>query len=235
MGSQPSFTSFARAGAALASPRTSTSSRSGKSNRVAKVSQKVCASRSPCGSIRGSTCFDPLSQASRNTLLLSVVLISVVAGAAQEVEVNVANGTGYGTVGIYARTFGTVILKSGSAITYVSDAVNGDSFVINTTGLYAVSYTDGDLAAYDVGVSVNLSPTTKFSASWGTALELCGFVVSNSGGSCSATVHLSKGSVLRAHGNFGGASAKRPTHCTFHRRENSGKPRLIRAIQGSQG
>jgi hypothetical protein len=31
-------------------------------------------------------------------------------------EVSVANGIGYGTVGIYARTFGTVIVKSGTAI-----------------------------------------------------------------------------------------------------------------------
>ena len=136
-------------------------------------------------------------------LLSSVVLVSVAAGAVQQ-EVNVANGTGYGTVGIYARTFGSVIVNSGTAITYVSDAVNGDSFVINSPGLYAVSYSDGDPSSDDVGISVNLPPTTKFSASWGTAAELCEFEVANTGGSCSATLYLSKGAVLRAHSTFGG-------------------------------
>lgn len=158
-------------------------------------------------------------------LLSSVVLVSVIAGVAQEVEVNVANGTGYGTVGIYARTFGTVIFKSGSAITYVSDAVNGDSFVINTTGLYAVSYSDGDPVSDDVGVSVNLPPTTKFSASWGTALELCGFEVANTAGSCSATVHLSKGAVLRAHSTFGGSPPNGQPFARF----------IVVKIQGNQG
>ena len=59
-------------------------------------------------------------------------------------EISVANGTGYGTKGIYARTFGTVIARMGTAIKYVPDAVNGDSFVINSSGVYAVSYTDGE-------------------------------------------------------------------------------------------
>jgi hypothetical protein len=135
-------------------------------------------------------------------LLSFVVLVSIVTGAAQ--EVSVGKGTGYGTVGIYARTFGTVIVKTGTAIKYVPDAVNGDSFVINASGLYAVSYTDGDPASDDIGISVNLSPTASFSTSWGTAKELCEFEVADTGGSCSATVNLTKGSVLRAHSTFGG-------------------------------
>jgi len=136
-------------------------------------------------------------------VLSCVVLASIVTGAAQ--EVSVGKGTGYGTVGIYARTFGTVIVKSSStAIKYVPDAVNGDSFVINAAGLYAVSYTDGDPASDDIGISVNLSPTVSFSTGWGTAKELCEFEVADTGGSCSATVNLAKGSVLRAHSTFGG-------------------------------
>jgi hypothetical protein len=135
-------------------------------------------------------------------LLSFVALVSIATAGAQ--EVSVGKGTGYGSVGIYARTFGTVIVKSGTAIKYVPDAVNGDSFVINAAGLYAVSYTDGDPASDDIGISVNLSPTVSFSTGWGTAKELCEFEVADTGGSCSATVNLAKGSVLRAHSTFGG-------------------------------
>jgi hypothetical protein len=119
-------------------------------------------------------------------------------------EVSVANGIGYGTTGMYARTFGTVVETNGTAITYVPDPVNGVSFMINASGVYAISYTEGDPGTDDVGISVNLAATSPFSTGWGTAQEICGFEVSNSGGSCSATLHLSKGDVLRAHSTFGG-------------------------------
>ena len=135
-------------------------------------------------------------------LMIIASLTAVSRGATQ--EVSVAQGTGYGTTGIYARTFGKVTAKLGTAITYVPDTVNGDSFVINVSGVYAVSYTDGDVNSDDVGISVNLPSTTSFSAASGTAKELCLFEVANTGESCSATVYLAKGAVLRAHSTFGG-------------------------------
>jgi hypothetical protein len=135
-------------------------------------------------------------------LLLLITSLTVLSSAAQ--EVSVANGTGYGTTGIYARTFGTAIRKMGTAIVYVPDAVKGDSFVIKNSGIYAVSYTDGGVSSDDIGISVNLPATTNFSTSWGTARELCAFEVSNTAESCGATVQLSKGDVLRAHSTFGG-------------------------------
>ena len=134
--------------------------------------------------------------------LLVFTLLAALSSAAQ--EVSVANGIGYGTTGIYARSFESTLVKVGTAITYRPDAVNGDSFVINTSGVYAVSYTDGDISSDDVGISVNLPSTSKFSTSWGTGRELCAFKVANTAGSCSATVHLSAGAVLRAHSTFGG-------------------------------
>jgi|GEM_PF-3809773 len=136
-------------------------------------------------------------------LLLAVGSLTVLSSGATQ-ETSVAKGTGYGTTGIYARTFGTVVAKIGTAITYVPDAVNGDSFVINTSGVYAVSYTDGDVNSDDLGISVNLSPTSKFSTVFGTGQELCLFEAANTGESCSATVYLAKGAVLRAHSTFGG-------------------------------
>lgn len=137
---------------------------------------------------------------------LGVFLLAVFFGTVSihAQEVSVAKGIGYGTTGIYARTFGEVIVKSGAAISYVADPVNGDSFVINASGVYAISYTDGNASTDDIGISLNLPSTTSFSTGWGTAEELCEFEISNSGGSCSATVQLSKGDVLRAHSTSGG-------------------------------
>jgi hypothetical protein len=134
--------------------------------------------------------------------LLLVTSLGALSTAAQ--EVSVAKGIGYGTTGIYARTFGILIVKIGTAIKYVPDTVNGDSFVINTPGLYAVSYSEGNISTDDVGISLNLPSTSNFSTSWGTAQELCGFEISDTGESCSVTVHLAKGDVLRAHSTFGG-------------------------------
>jgi hypothetical protein len=135
---------------------------------------------------------------------LLLVMSSTVLSSAATQQISVASGTGYGTTGIYTRTFGTVVANMGTAIKYVPDIVNGDSFVINSSGVYGVSYTDGDPSSDDIGISVNLPPTSKFSTGWGAAQELCAFEVANTGGSCGATVYLSKGDVLRAHSTFGG-------------------------------
>jgi hypothetical protein len=119
-------------------------------------------------------------------------------------EVSLANGNGYGSTGIYARTFTTVITDQGTKITYRSDPVDGDSFTVNADGLYAVSYTDGDPAVDNVGISRNLAPTSPFSSVWGTGQELCEFETANSAETCSVVTHLNRGDVIRAANEFGG-------------------------------
>jgi hypothetical protein len=119
-------------------------------------------------------------------------------------EVSVANATGYGSTGKYARTFGTVVVNAGQKITYIPNLVKGDSFVINATGLYAISYTDGDPGFDDDGISKNLSAISPFSGVWGTGRELCLFGVSNSGESCSVVTELKKGDVIRPANTFSG-------------------------------
>ena len=114
-------------------------------------------------------------------------------------EVSVSGGSAYGTTGVYARTFTTVTQSVGSDITYTSDAVNGDSFTINHTGLYALSYTDGGGVAATVGVSINYSAASAWHLAWGTANELCAFTFGDSASSCSVVVYLSSGDVIRAH------------------------------------
>jgi hypothetical protein len=52
--------------------------------------------------------------------LLVVISLTAVGMAAVQ-QVSVGQGTGYGTTGIYARTFGTVVSTMGTAIKYVPD------------------------------------------------------------------------------------------------------------------
>lgn len=118
-----------------------------------------------------------------------------------ESEVSVTNGSGYGTIGIYARTFSSTTASIGSDITYTSDAVNGDYFTVNHDGLYFASYTDGGAASDTVGISLNFSSTTAFGTSWGTGSSLCVMTFANSASSCSILIYLSSGDVLRAHSN----------------------------------
>jgi hypothetical protein len=142
-----------------------------------------------------------MKNVNRFGLLLVITSLTALTSAAQVI---VAEGKGYGTTGVYARTFGAVIRNQGTAIKYVPDAVHGDSFVVTQNGPYTVSYTDENRSTDVAGISLNLSPATLFSKSWGTARELCAFQVSNSVQSCSATIRLRVGDVLRAHSNTGG-------------------------------
>lgn len=122
-----------------------------------------------------------------------------------ESEVSVGGGTSYGSTGIYARRFTSVNATIGSDITYTTSSVDGDSFTVNTSGVYSVSYTEGTGGSDNAGISVNLSSATSFGTAFGTANELCAMTIANTGESCSTTVLLSAGDVIRAHSTFGGA------------------------------
>jgi hypothetical protein len=132
-----------------------------------------------------------------------------------ESEVSVADANGYGSTGVYARTFATSIASVGGSITYTSDSVNGDYFTINNNGVYAISYSDGNPNVWNAGVSLNFAATSAWSTVWGTGKELCNFTLSNSGGSCSATVLLASGDVLRAHRDSNAAGANSQTEARF--------------------
>src|SRR5215471_16225278 len=76
-------------------------------------------------------------------------------------EISVNTGNGFGSVGVYARRFLNVDVATGSDITYTQDATNGDSFSINTTGIYAISDTDFSWLADTFSISLNSDPATE--------------------------------------------------------------------------
>jgi hypothetical protein len=115
------------------------------------------------------------------------------------IRLNTANG--YGSTNTKIRRFTTTVLSQGSDITYADSAANGGSFTINTKGVYAISYSDVFSATGYYGVSVNSSQLTTTIQSI-TASDIATLDVvqnANTGGSCSVTLPLNAGDVIRAH------------------------------------
>jgi hypothetical protein len=69
---------------------------------------------------------------------------------------------GYGSTATRILRFSTIEQNLGSAIQYISDAVNGDRFIAQTEGLYDVSFTWNATAASDFGITKNQSSLTTF-------------------------------------------------------------------------
>lgn len=142
-------------------------------------------------------------------MLLIVVAISVTLFALKTLatqpahsEVRVRGAQTYGTTGVYVRVFQFIDVSTGSDITYFRDTVNGDTFTINTDGVYAISYTGTSPFADILGVSINQSPV-EFLEQLAQDSVMCRESLNSSLASCSAVVFLHTGDVVRAHRNVG--------------------------------
>jgi hypothetical protein len=71
--------------------------------------------------------------------------------------VRLAPATGFGSTNTRIRTYtATPITTTGTDITYTSSATNGDSWVVNTTGVYSVTCVDeGNTGAPTFGITLN--------------------------------------------------------------------------------
>ena len=111
-----------------------------------------------------------------------------------EVWLNTSNG--YGSTNTAVRRFTNIIKNNGSAITYTDSPTNGASFTINTTGIYAISYSDCMNTANNIVVSLN-SPAAASNVPLANRLTMAttnasGYVVN-----CSCIIHLTATDVLR--------------------------------------
>lgn len=80
-------------------------------------------------------------------------------------EVWVRTANGYGSTNTFFRRFTTVAKNVGVDITYTDDVTNGAQFVINTTGRYAISYSDDfSTTNTDMGITINANGTTTIEA-----------------------------------------------------------------------
>jgi len=112
--------------------------------------------------------------------------------------------SGYGSTGVYVRVFHFSTV-TGSDIIYNHDLTNGDSLTINATGVYTVSYTGTSPFADILGISINQDPT-QYLIQLGKDQVPCAATIYTAGfiASCSATLALNTGDVIRAHRNIGG-------------------------------
>lgn len=81
---------------------------------------------------------------------------------------------GAGSSGTRIRRFASIVRAYGKSITYNADATNGDSFIINQTGLYIINCSDArsPSASDVVGLSLNSSTLSTNYSSLTTAEQL---------------------------------------------------------------
>jgi hypothetical protein len=124
-----------------------------------------------------------------------------IVGAGQSmVRLNTANG--YGSTNTRIRRFTTTVSNVGGDITYTDSATLGATFTVNTSGVYAVSFTDQFNAADVALITLNdTAPTSTpllaeiLAAGSGTAANAVAFA--------GWTGYLAAGSVIRARSFFG--------------------------------
>jgi hypothetical protein len=116
------------------------------------------------------------------------------------VRVNTANG--YGSTNTKIRRFTSVVTNQGSDITYADSATLGASFTINTSGVYAISYSDQFSASAGLGISLNTTqPTTNiYTLTNPSEVLSCSMGASASYGiTAGGSYYLPAGSVVRPH------------------------------------
>lgn len=114
-------------------------------------------------------------------------------------------GNGYGSTNTSIRLFTTITVEKGGDsfdIRAVNDPVNGSYAVVQETGIYAISRTDGISAGGAVlGISVN-APGVLSSGITTFPVEnilVYSNLVSSATGAVSATALLIAGDIIRAH------------------------------------
>ena len=132
---------------------------------------------------------------------------SVVGGGVTQNMVRLNTANGYGSTNNKIRRFTNTVTNTGSDITYADSATNGASFTINTSGVYAISYSDNFNVADYNGLSLNTSggSTAITSLTISQILSVGSSASSSASALCAWTGYLSAGDVVRPH-TFGSAS-----------------------------
>jgi hypothetical protein len=126
--------------------------------------------------------------------------MTVLSATQSMIRVNTSNG--FGSTNTAIRRFTNTTSSQGSDVTYADSATLGNTFTINTTGVYAISYTDGASASASFGISLNSTQLTTSIADITVADRLAYADTSsaNQQTNISWTGYLTSGSIIRAHG-----------------------------------
>ncbi|MBV8047901.1 MAG: hypothetical protein JO171_12140 [Paludibacterium sp.] len=114
------------------------------------------------------------------------------------VQLNTANG--YGSTNTMIRRFSNVVVNQGSDITYTDSAVNGASFTVNTSGVYAITYSDNFSSGSVIGLSLNANQLSA-AIMYINAANILNLAATTPGNSQSVSWvgYVAAGSVVRAH------------------------------------
>lgn len=101
------------------------------------------------------------------------------------------------------RRFTTLKESLGAAITYVPDAVNGDSFRINQSGMYSMSWLDVRAAGVlSIGITVNQPDLTIAAGSLTYPIKLLANDITAAQLGCiTVSSYLKEGDIVRANDN----------------------------------
>lgn len=138
-------------------------------------------------------------------------LITVASSSAvNEVWVYGQNGHGGSSSGdTYIKNFTTVGKNVGTAITYTAQTTTtADKFTINEDGWYAITYQDAFSAGGYMGITVDSSNTSTQIYNLSSSEIIQGAVISgaNITGTCSVTLWLAQGKIVRAQTNGQGSN-----------------------------
>jgi len=118
------------------------------------------------------------------------------------VRVDTANGYG-STASNKIRRFSNVRDNIGTDIEYVDDSANGARFVVKSSGIYHISYSDNATSVTSMGISKNASSLTTGIASLSSSEILAIGVASDSGSGRTDNVawqgYLTAGDIVRPH------------------------------------
>ena len=151
---------------------------------------------------------------------LTPTLLKVPAVTAVQSMVRLNTANGYGSTNTRIRRFSVVVTNQGSDILYADSATLGASFTVNTSGVYAIGYTENFTTSDQLGISLNTTqPTVNISGI--TDADRLAYVytpsLANTCGYVGSTLYLPAGSVIRPHTAAGAAGANNTVQFTITR------------------
>lgn len=146
------------------------------------------------GAVVSVSATSPISSTGGSTPVISWINIR------SEIWLNGGNGSG--ATNTMIRRFTTVVKNAGTDISITQDATNGDSFTINTDGLYAITYLDKDGTggvAWGISVNSNQLTTAITAITASNVLAVTWGPSAAAPDTCTIIYKATAGDVIRAH------------------------------------
>jgi hypothetical protein len=140
-----------------------------------------------------------------NKTLTGAVFTAMPSTTTAQSMVRLTGSSGFGSTNTAIWRFTTSVTNQGSNITYAASATLGDTFTVNTNGVYSITYTNQFNAALWMGISLGASGADltanifNIAASKILTADVTGGV--NSAASVTWTGYLPSTSVIMAHTN----------------------------------